>query len=172
MSTTAADSSGSKVLATPRLPSTSTSPFDNDLDFSTKEGISIWNAATALDSNAERLHLIVDNGGKIYNRVKALVKKFRLAKYLNIPTDGTGCPTMTTRANGGAPSGGNYFAQHKKLLDEYQDLTLDQVKAVSCYNWGGNTAERIVASPLACEDIEFAIATGHDMKCLKLKQQF
>ena len=132
MSTTAAGSSGSTVTATPRLPSTSTSPFDNDLDLSTKEGISIWNAATALDANAERLDLIVDNGDKIYNRVKALVKKFRLAKYLKIPIDGTGCLSMTTRSNGGAPSGANAFLQHKMLLDEYQDLTLDQVKAFLC----------------------------------------
>ena len=125
MSTTAAGSLDSTVTATPRLPSISTSPFDNDLDLSTKEGISIWNAATALDANAERLDLIVDNGDKIYNRVKALVKKFRLAKYLKIPMDGTGCPSTTTRSNGGAPSGANAFSQHKKLLDEYQDLTLD-----------------------------------------------
>ena len=49
MSATTAGSLGSMVTATPRLPSTSKSPFDNDLDLSTKEGISIWNAATALD---------------------------------------------------------------------------------------------------------------------------
>ena len=132
MSTTAAGSLGPTVTATPRLPSTSTSPFDNDLDLSTKEGISIWNAAMALDASVERLDLIVDNGNKIYNRVKALVKKFHLAKYLKIPTDGTGCPSTTTRSNGGAPSGANALLQHKKLLDEYQDLTLDQVKAFLC----------------------------------------
>ena len=97
MSATATDSSGSTVTAFPRLPSTSMSPFDNDLDLSKNEGISIWNAATALHENVERLDLIVDNGDKICNRVKALVKKFCLEKYLKLPMDGTGCPSTTTR---------------------------------------------------------------------------
>ena len=171
MSSTTAASSSSMVSATPRLHSMSTTPFDNDPDLSTKEGIAIWNATTVLDSSAERLDLIFDNGDKIHNLVNALVKKFRLAKYLRVPTEGSGFPTTTTRANGGAPSSANVFAGHKKLLDEYQDLTLDQVKAFSCYNWGGNAAEWIVTSPLACEDIDFTSATGYKMKRLKLKQQ-
>ena len=170
MIATAAGSSVSMVLATPRLPCTSTSTFDNDLDLSTKVGISIWNAATALDANVERLDLIVSNGDKIYNRVKAIVKKFRLAKYLRVPTEGTGCPTTTTRANGGAPSGANVFAGHKKLLGEYQDLSLDQVKAFSCYNWGGNAAEQIVTSPLVCDEMDYKMATCHELKMLRQKQ--
>ena len=76
--------------------------------------------------------------------MKELVKKFHLAKYLRIPTQGTVCPTATTRANGGAPSGSNAFGGHKKLLEEYQDLTLEDIKAFSRYIWGGNSSERAV----------------------------
>ena len=45
--------------------STSTNPFDNSIDLSTKEGISVWRSATEVDASAKRIALSVENGDKI-----------------------------------------------------------------------------------------------------------
>ena len=51
-------------------PSTSTNPFDNNIDLSTKEGISVWKTATDPDKSLDRIALTVKNSNKFLAQIR------------------------------------------------------------------------------------------------------
>ena len=113
---------GAATSTTP-VYSTSTNPFDNSIDLSTKEGIYVLRSATKVDASAKRIALSVENEDKILARLKSKFNNYRLNKWLSIPTHGNGVTANTW----GAPM--HNFTQYKKLLDQYHELTEDQVAA-------------------------------------------
>ena len=51
-------------------PSTSTNPFDNKIDMSTKEGISVSKTRMNTNKSLDRITLNVENGDKFLDRMK------------------------------------------------------------------------------------------------------
>ena len=71
-------------------PSTSTNPFDNKIDMSTKEGISVWKTERDPDKLLDCIALTVENGDKFLARMKSKCSEFRLNKFIRLPTTGSG----------------------------------------------------------------------------------
>jgi hypothetical protein len=155
------------TVPAPKIPSSCTNPFDNDLDLSTKEGISIWNRATQIDPTSTRLDLIVDNGDKILTEIQTKVSEYRLARHVRIPLNGDGIP-IGTRTGTSITN----FTGHKKLLENYHELTLEDVQAFACYNWGDNTATRRTVPNFVCQALDFTTPTGLSLARIKQKHQF
>ena len=59
-----------------RTPSTSTNPFDNKINLSTKEGISIWKTKTDLNKSLDHIALTVENGDKFLAQMKIKCSEF------------------------------------------------------------------------------------------------
>ena len=106
----------------------STNPYNNKIDLSTLEGLKLWTAATSIDSTVPRLQLKVKNGESISKRVTKKVEQFCLNQILRVPTGGNGVPTGT-HANVATN-----FTGHKKILEDYHTLTLEQVQDWAGYN--------------------------------------
>ena len=57
-------------------PLTSTNPFDNKIDISTKEGISVWKTAMGPDLLLDHIALYTKNGDKFLARIKIKCSDF------------------------------------------------------------------------------------------------
>ena len=147
-------------------PSTSTNPFDNNIDLTTSEGLKLWTAATTVDQTIPRISLNVSNGEQIRKRIAKKSDQFRLGRYLRIPTGGNGVPTGT---RAGAAEN---FTNPKKLLEEYHNLKIEDVQAWAAYNWGSNDDPRAVPTgALECKPLDFT-ATGASLERAERKQQY
>ena len=56
--------------------SMSTNPFDNMINMSTKEGISVWKTATDSDKSLDRIKLTVENGNNFMAQMKSKCSEF------------------------------------------------------------------------------------------------
>lgn len=148
-----------------KLPNTTTNPFDNDIDLSKKEGLSIWKSATEPDSSVTRLELTVQNGDKLLARFKSKCSEFRINRYIRIPTEGTGVTAVT---RGGSP---HNFTAWSKLLESYHSLTLEEVQAFACYNWGENDTVRAKTASFQVKTLDFE-TQGSELERAKMKQQY
>ena len=61
-----------------RAPLTSTNPFDNKIDMSTKEGISVWKTAMDPNLSLDRIALTVENGDKFLTQMNSKYSESRL----------------------------------------------------------------------------------------------
>ena len=57
-------------------PSTSTNPFDDKIDMSTKEGISVWKTETDPNKPLDRIALTVENSDKFLAQMKSKCSYF------------------------------------------------------------------------------------------------
>ncbi len=145
--------------------STTTNPFDNDIDLSKPEGLKLWTAATSVDPSVPRLALKVENGEQIRKRIGKRCDTYRLNRILRVPTAGNGVPTGT-RANVVTN-----FTGPKKLLDEYHTLTLKQVQSWAAYNWAGNDDPRVDDPTLEIKELDLLAADASGKRAAS-KQQY
>jgi hypothetical protein len=80
-------------------------------------------------------------------KLKPRSQKFRMNKYLRMPTTGTGVPVVTRSTCAGHEINYNIFGGHVKMLEDHTKITLEQVTAYACYNWGANGQTRVVIEP-------------------------
>lgn len=145
----------------------STNPYDNNIDLSTSEGLKLWTAATSVDSTVSRLALKVENGEAIRKRVTKKSDQYRLNRILRVPTGGNGVPAGTR----GAVAATN-FTGPRKLLDEYHNLTLQQVQAWAAYNWGANDDPRVEPpTDMEIKALDFTAADA-SLERANMKQQY
>ncbi len=145
--------------------STTTNPFNNNIDLSKPEGLKLWTAATSVDSSVPRLTMKVENGEQIRKRIAKRCDTYRLNRILRVPTGGNGVPTGT-RANSVTN-----FTGPKKLLDDYHTLTLKQVQSWAACNWGANDDPRIDNPTLEIKELDLTAADASGKRA-SLKQQY
>ena len=63
------------------------------------------------------------------------------------------------------------FTQYKKLLDQYHELTEDQVAAYACYNWGYNDTQRVRAAHFEVRPLDFTVGDSA-LDRAKFKRQY
>jgi hypothetical protein len=138
-----------------------THPFDGDIDLSTTTGIKLFNKALEVDSDANRLVVSVENQEQIMTKLKSRSQKFRMNKYLRMPTTGTGVPVVTRSTRAWHEVNYNIFGGFMKMLGDHTKITLEQVTAYACYNWGANEQTRVVISPLVIGENDFDNLTAN-----------
>jgi len=77
-------------------------------------------------------------------KLKSRPQKFRMNKYLRMPTTGTGVPVVTRSTRAGHEVNYNIFGGFVKMLDDHIKITFEQVTAYACYNWGANGQTHVV----------------------------
>ena len=106
-----------------------TTPFGRFFDMSTKEGSIQWYRMVTPADDHVKLDVLVKNSKAILNLFTDLSTTFRWARFLRIPVEGTGAiaanPTITP---GGRKVFNVDFTEYKELLEEYQHISLDQIK--------------------------------------------
>ena len=146
-------------------PSTSTNLFDNNIDLSTKEGISVWKRAMDTDKLLDCITLTVKNGDKFLARMKSKCSEFQLNNFIRIPTTRNRVPANSQ----GGPW--NNFGKYRKFLYNYQELSLDQVTALACYYWGDNDAKCVKLGPLVTAPL-YLTALDPELQFAKEKQEY
>ena len=132
-----------------------THPFDGNIDLSTTTGIKLFNKALEVDSDANKLVVSVEKQEQIMTKLKSRSQKFRMNKYLRMPTTGTGVPVVTRSTRAGHEVNYNIFGEFMKMLDDHTKITLEQVTAYAFYNWGDNEQTRVVISSLVIGEVDF-----------------
>ena len=128
-----------------------THPFDDNIDLSTTTGIKLFNKALEVDSDVNKLVVSVEKQEQIMTKLKSRSQKFRMNKYLRMPTTGTGVPVVRA----GHEVNYNIFGEFMKMLDDHTKITLEQVTAYAFYNWGDNEQTRVVILPLVIGEVDF-----------------
>mgnify|MGYP000887618028 CR=1 FL=1 len=75
---------------------------------------------------------------------------------------------MTTVTRGGSP---HNFTTWSKLLESYHSLTLEEVQAFACYNWGENDTIRAKTASFQVKTLDFD-TQGSELERAKMKQQY
>ena len=147
-----------------RAPSTSTNPFNNKINLSTKEEISGRKTETDRDILLDRIALTVENGGKFLAQMKSKCSNFRLNKHIWILNAGNGIPPNLQVGLW------NNFGEYSKLLYNCHKLSEDQVTALTCYNWDGNNMHCVKWDPLVLVPLNFTVVDP-ELQSVKEKQQ-
>ena len=150
-----ATSAPAETIVALRNISKMTHPFDGDIDLSTATGIKLFNKALEVDSDATRLVVSVENQEQIMTKLKSRSQKFRMNKFLRMPTTGTGVPVVVRSTRAGHEINYNIFGGHVKMLEDHTKISLEQVTAYACYNWGTNGQTCAVISPLSIGEVDF-----------------
>ena len=117
-----------------------TTPFGRFFDMSTKEGSIQWYRMVKAADDHVKLDVTVEKSKPILDLFIDLSTTFRWARYLRIPVDGTGAINATpTVLSGGRKVHNVDFLDFKDLLEDYQHITLDQVKAFVSWFMGENS---------------------------------
>jgi hypothetical protein len=101
-----------------------THPYEGDIDLSTSAGQKLWSRATEIASSVERITLNVQNADEFVRAIKAKITS-------------TGVPT------GVAGDLSHVFGDKLKLIEQHNQISLEQIKALACYNWGGANQQRV-----------------------------
>ena len=117
-----------------------TTPFGRYFDMSTKEGSIQWYRMVTPADDHVKLDVLVKNSKAILDLFTDLSTTFRWARFLRIPVEGTGTiagtPTITS---GGRKVFNVDFTEYKELLEEYQHISLDQIKAFVSWFMGDDS---------------------------------
>ena len=146
-------------------PSTSTNPFVNKIDMSTKEGISVYKTVTDPDKLLDRIALTVKNGDKFLAQMKSKCYEFWLNRFIWISTTGNG---VLENLWGGT---WNNFGEYINLLYNYHELSVDQITQLACYYWGGNDMQPVKLDPLVTVTLDFT-TMDPELQRAKEKQQY
>ena len=173
-----AEEEASTTTTTLSLFPKSTHPLDRDIDLSTSAGTKAFNLAFEIDATAKRLELTVSNGKDVMVRINARVTDCRMSKYFRIPTEGTGVPTVEERPRGTFTTTWNDLLNKIDMLANHKAVTIEQVQAFACYNWGGVEQERARTDDFTIEEIDPGLSPdgidneARELRRLISKQQY
>ena len=135
-------------------PNMYTNPFDKKINLLAQEDILVCKARTKMDSTAEQINLTIENGDKFLANMKSKSSEYYLNHYIQIPMTGNGMPLNTHQDQ----QASHNFSDYKKRLESCHDITLEQVQAFTCYNWGNNNIHHIKMNDFIASPLDFLVA--------------